>query len=159
MSAGRFSRSSNVLPITWELILIIFLGSSIFIMLAIISILIIKLRRVKEKIQVQESVKRVQNLNNYYQLSSNKHKESADIYEEVYSDFLISKVASDNSKDVDNDSDPDNLYQSLETVRMCSNEDNRLIRVNNENYESDFISAAEPIDEALRLLKMSADQL
>ena len=87
----------------------------------------------REKILIQESVKRGQNLINYYHLSSNKHKEAADRYEEVYSDFLITEAASDNSKHVADDCDHDNLYQSLETVRMCSNVDNRLIRVNNEN--------------------------
>ena len=155
-TTAMFSIPSNFLDISLELIIIVVLGSSIFIMLILITLLMVKLKRVKEKLKVQESIRMIKNIDKYYQVSSNLiHKDTLERYEQVYSEFGVSESSSDNSKESPNDSDQDDLYQSIDTVRINPNRD----MFNNNSYKSDFKTATEPIDQALMLLKISADQL
>ena len=141
------------------MIVICILGISIFLMLMLIFVLINKLAQVRKRIQIQETVKKVQNLSNYYELSNDKHKHAKDRYEDVYSDSLSSESPSEDSKHITEESDPENLYQSLETVRIGSQSHKNSSRHYKPPFDHDFITAAQPIDQALWLLKMSADQL
>ena len=149
----RLSTSGKVVDMSSEFLIILVLGCSIFIMFIILSIVLMKLKRLKKKLKIQESVKSVQNLQNYYQVSTNViHK---DKYEQVYTDSVSYESNSDNSKEENNETDQEDIYQSIETVQLNPKKD----MFDNNRYKADFKAAAEPIDQALMILKMSADQL
>ena len=141
-----------------ELVLIAILGTSIVIMLIIITVLIRRIYNLKKRIRIQESMRRIQNIDSFYEFMAKKanndngnktknNNNQEDKYENVCGMSQTSEVSSSVSTE---HYSPPPSYSGIFTSTISNDATDNI----------DFIeTVTKPIDEALLLLKLSTDQL
>ena len=141
-----------------EVVLIAILGTSIVIMLIIIMGLIRRIYNLKKRIRIQESMRRIQNIDSFYEFMAKKanndngnktkhNNNQEDKYENVCGMSQTSEVSSSVSTE---HYSPPPSYSGIFTSTISNDATDNI----------DFIeTVTKPIDEALLLLKLSTDQL
>ena len=149
----------QLFSLTTELSIIFVLGTSIILMLIVIMILIRRIYAMKKRIRIQESLRRIQNIDSFYEFMSKKASDNCngnktihqeDKYEHVCRMSQTSEVSSSVSTE---HYSPPPSYTGIFTSPTSCEED---AKDNNIDY---IETVTKPIDEALLLLKLSADQL
>ena len=136
-------------------------------------VLIRKIHNIKRKARLQESLRKVQNIDSFYEFMKNNvgiRDESSSCcqskYENVSGVSQTSEVPSDDCihshQSCSSDGEDVNVYSSLDPIQFDSSsaiDNNAKITKNIDYLQNNFESATKPIDEALLLLKLSTDQL
>ena len=133
------SSSSTQQPPSWHFILIFLLSLAIVIMSLGMVLLTRKILNMRKKIRLQESMRKIQNIDCFYEFMARKATVSENKYENVYA------VSQCESSELSHSGD--NLT-SKEALTSNPSKHPYKPRVN-----------TQPIDEALLLLKLSTDRL
>ena len=126
-------------PPTWHFILIFLLSLAVLIMISVLVLLIRKIVNMRKKIRIQESMRKIQNIDCFYEFMAKKASVSENKYENVYA------VSQCESSELSQSGDSHHCGTPL-TANPSKHP--HKPRVN-----------TTPIDEALLLLKLSTDRL
>ena len=147
-STSSSSSSSTEQPPTWHFILIFLLSLAIVIMTLVLVILTRKMVNMRKKIRLQESMRKIQNIDCFYEFMARKRSVSENKYENVYA------VSQCESSELSHSGD-----QSLPSQDTGGGGGGSALTSNPSKHQYKPRVNTQPIDEALLLLKLSTDRL